>query len=244
MKTRLIAAALFFISCAGAFAQTKNDLMEATNKLINLSNELDYNGVIDMVHPRVFEGIEKDNYLQALQKKMKNDDYAVYFVPTEPYIDYGALTRFEDGYFCIIYYNVIMKVSLADKVDPKKEDEILKRFKNILNTEEIYLNAPENSLDAKNRVQVLAIADNLSYGQWRFILNPNDPKEQKGLNKSLQDALDPNYVQDPETMVQPEGVPADDGKTDVQKKVEKAAAEKAALLKKQQDEQKKPKKKA
>ena len=60
-----------------------------------------------------------------------------------------------------------MKIELVEKAADKKEKEDF--FKKLLNIKEVYYNNNDNTLDAKERVQVVAMADKGSYGQWTFI---------------------------------------------------------------------------
>lgn len=239
MKNTLLALILFLFASTGSFAQDESDLKNATAKLMYYSDEQNYEGLIEMIYPKVFEVLDKDAYKKAIEEKMKGKGYYVAMVRNDPSTDYGAITIYDGGLFCLVNYDIVMKVGFEEQIEAKDQEKTVNRFKKILGTEAVYFNGPANSLDAKKRIQVVAIADNSTYGEWRFVLNPEDTKEQQALHEDVRNALDPDFVPVKDNRVKENEVVEE--KSDV----EKAAAEKAALLKKHQDEQKKaPKKKS
>ncbi|MCO6146740.1 hypothetical protein [Flavobacterium sp. NRK1] len=225
MKSKLFTLAVFITTALCGFAQDKTTLKEAFTKMTDLTNQQEYNALVEVAYPRIFNMVSKEDYIAGIEKKMKGDDYTIYMITTQPSVDYGALQRSETGLFCLINYNIQMKIVPNEKIEAKDQQNEENRFKKLLNTEDVYYNTAENNFDAKNRLLVVAIADESTGNRWTFI-DPSSPYANDILDEAVRNALDPNYI--PETTTQ-NNPTINNRKTGVQKLVDEQAAKKAAI---------------
>ncbi len=219
MKTRLFTIALLLAATLSGFAQDKNSLQAATLKMINLTDLENYYDLTGTVYPKVYNMVSKDEYLEQQQKKMKGKDYTIHMMRIEPSIDYGAIKSSENGVYCLINYDRSMKIELEEKVaenDRKAKEDF---FKKLLGTEEVYYNTSDNTIDVKERVQVVALADEGSYGQWTFI-ETKSPYAMQVLPEAVRNELAENGE-----------LPAENTPTGVEAEAAKHKAEKEAILK-------------
>ena len=237
MKTRIFTSLLLIAVSLCGFAQDKASLKTAMLRMIDFSEKQDYKSIVDFTYPKIFTKVSKEEYLKQVQNNAKGDDYAIFRVKTDPAIDYDAIVRNKNGFFCIIHHNTLVNVNLKNKIDKKDRPELINRFKKILNTKDVYYNEASNSLTAKNRVETIAIFDDATKGRWTFI-DPTNPYANDVLNQDIKNALDPNYVAPVERQNKPGSSNAplqNQPKTPLQK----ATEEKAALEKKLNSKNKK-----
>lgn len=196
MNTRFLTIALLLAVSAGGFAQDKNMLKKATQKMIDLKDQEELIELSGTVYPKVFDVIPKDQYLDQQKAMYNTEDYTVHMVRMDPSIDYGAIEK--DSYgttYCIVNYTAKMVVELKKKPEPKDIQAKEDYFKKLLGTENMAYNEETNVFDVKKRVEVVAIADEATRQQWTFI-DPTLPGVYDILPESVRMALNPES--DPE----------------------------------------------
>lgn len=223
MKTRLFTIALLLAASLSGLAQDKNSLKDATLKMINLTDLENYNDLTGTVYPKVYNMVSKDEYLEQQQKKMKGKGYTVHMMRIEPSIDYGAIKSSENGVYCLVNYDRSMKIELEEKVAEKDQKAKEDFFKKLLNTEEVYYNPSDNTVDVKERIQVVALADNDSYGQWTFI-ETKSPYALQVLPEAVRTELIENG-----------DIPTENAPTGVEAEAKKHKADKEAIVKKKKN---------
>lgn len=170
MKTKLLTLALLIACSFGSFAQDKKELQTATQKMINIYSMGDYYKLLDLMYPKIFGVISKEEMLASMEKKMKGDDYIVGMVRMDPSTDFGSILPINGGgYYCLITYNIQLKVALNEKVAAKDQEAMMERFKTLLKVEEVNYDEQNGILYAKKRVQAIAIADEASNNAWTFV---------------------------------------------------------------------------
>jgi hypothetical protein len=192
MKTRIFTVALLLAASLSGFAQDKASLKAATLKMIDLTDHENYIDLSGTVYPKVFNVVSKDDYLALQQQKINGQDYKIHMIRIDPSIDYGAVKKVDDITYCIVNYNSMMTVELTNKLEPKDREAKEAYFKKLLNVEDVFYIESNNTIDIKKRIQLVAIADESTYGQWTFI----DPSTSEGydlLHEAIRNELNPEY---------------------------------------------------
>lgn len=201
MKTRIFSIAVLLAASLSGFAQDKASLKAATLKMIDLTDHENYVDLSGTVYPKVFNVISKDDYLALQQQKINGQDYKIHMIRIDPSIDYGAVKKVDDVTYCIVNYNSMMTVELANKLEAKDREAKEAYFKKMLGTEDVFYIESNNTIDIKKRVQLVAIADESTYGQWAFI----DPSTSEGydlLHEAIRNELNPENTEEATELTQ------------------------------------------
>ncbi|NOU61470.1 hypothetical protein [Marinifilum caeruleilacunae] len=170
----LIVLALVFTT---AFAQ-KNLKNRFEKDLINYTtafNNKEWNTVTDMMYPRIFEKMSKDNMIMLMEGM---DNMGVKMTTDFKYIDrISEVVESGNEKYCKIHYYGVVKVKLSGLmsqgsglVQPKFEQEFGK--------ENVKYNEESNSFTIQARRSMLAVA-NKNSSNWKYI-DINSPQA-KGL---------------------------------------------------------------
>lgn len=168
MKTKFLTLTLLVVSSV-LFAQDKESLKVATQKMIDKYISGDPKAIASTMYPKIFSVVSKTEMLANIKNNIKGSDYTSGLINTDPSIDYGAIVKTEDGYFCIVTYNTHTKIALKEKPAPNKVEETKERFKKLLKFEKISYHPENGVLDAKKRIQTVAIMDSGTNKQWTFV---------------------------------------------------------------------------
>lgn len=174
MRTKLLTLTLLVVSSL-MFAQDKQSLKIATEKMIDKYVSGDPNAIASTLYPKIFGVTSKEEMLKSIKEGLKNKEYTSSRLNIDPSIDYGEIVRGEGGSFCIISYNTQTKVVLNQKLSANEEKEMETRLKALLKTDKIYYDKQSMTYNAKKRVQTVAIIDGSTKGLWAFVpLNDSD----------------------------------------------------------------------
>lgn len=190
MKTKLLTSALLLALTLNGFAQDKNSLKIATQKMIDLTNQENYGDLVGTVYPAVFDVVPKDDYVNQQEKTINGPDYKIHMIRIEPSIDYGAVKKADLTTYCLVNYDQMLTVELLNKLAPQEVADKEAFFKKLLGTEEVYYMEQTNTIDIKRRVQRIAMADESTYQQWTFV-DPKIPGIEAILKEPILQEIDP-----------------------------------------------------
>lgn len=216
MKTRLFTLALLLAASLGGYAQDKASLKAATQKMIDLSDQENYNDLSGTVYPKIYSIVSRDEYLTQLEKKMKGPDYTIHMIRIDPSIDYGSIKTVDNMFFCVVNYDNMMTIEFKDQIAPKDREAKENYFKKLLGTEDVYYIEATNTIDAKKRIQLVAIADESSHNQWTF-LDPKSPAAAQIMHEAIRKELDPENTEEAAQTVQEAAAPKTDKYTEAKK---------------------------
>ncbi|MFD2601059.1 hypothetical protein [Flavobacterium suzhouense] len=203
MKTRLFTATLLLALSLSGQAQDKYSLKAATQKMIDLTDQENYEDLIGTVYPGYFNVVTKEDYINQLQKKIEGPDYIVHRVRVEPSIDYGAVKKTEYTTFCLINYDTMLTVELKEKTAPENVAAKEAFFKKLFGTEDAYYIDSNNTVDVKKRLHIIAIADESTSNQWTFI-DPSAPNAREALHEVIRKELDGEGIEEVAASAEPQ----------------------------------------
>lgn len=189
MKTRLLTLVLLLAASLSSMAQDKQQLKIYTQRMIDVASSGDDLSLIDLMYPRIFSIVTKEEVLSGLEKRRNGKDYTMTLGRTEPSIDYGMISKTDGGQFCIITYNTYIKLMPKEPIPAKKLEAETKRFKDLLKVEDISYNEANNVFEAYKRVQAIAITDAETNQMWKFVLLDGSPYVDKVLHEDIRTAI-------------------------------------------------------
>lgn len=189
MKTKFLTLALLLVASLSSFAQDKQQLKIYTQRMIDVASSGDDLSLIDLMYPKIFSIVTKEEVLSGFEKKRNGKDYTMTLGRIEPSIDYGMISKTDGGQFCIITYDTYIKLMPKEPVPAKKLEAETKRYKELLKVEDISYNEANNVFEAYKRVQAVAITDETTNNMWKFVLLDGSPYTNQVLHEDIRTAL-------------------------------------------------------
>ena len=189
MKTKFLTLALLLVASLSSFAQDKQQLKIYTQRMIDVASSGDDLSLIDLMYPKIFSIVTKEEVLSGFEKKRNGKDYTMALGRTEPSIDYGMISKTDGGQFCIVTYDTYIKLMPKEPIPAKKLEAETKRYKELLKVEDISYNEANNVFEAYKRVQAVAITDETTNNMWKFVLLDGSPYTNQVLHEDIRTAL-------------------------------------------------------
>lgn len=189
MKTKFLTLALLLVASLSSFAQDKQQLKIYTQRMIDVASSGDDLSLIDLMYPKIFSIVTKEEVLSGFEKKRNGKDYTMTLGRIEPSIDYGMISKTDGGQFCIVTYDTYIKLMPKEPIPAKKLEAETKRYKELLKVEDISYNEANNVFEAYKRVQAVAITDETTNNMWKFVLLDGSPYTNQVLHEDIRTAL-------------------------------------------------------
>ncbi|OIQ16229.1 MAG: hypothetical protein BM557_10180 [Flavobacterium sp. MedPE-SWcel] len=186
---KIFIALLLFISTI-TLAQDKKSLEEGATKMYNYTVNAEYDKLLDITYPKIFTLIPKEKMLQAFESMVDNEQTTIKMLDEAPNFKYGAITKVEDGYYCIIDHDLAMEMTFKEAIPKDQSEMVVNLMKKRLETDKVIFDPEKNSITVHKRAQVIAIANKLSNNKWTYINNDkNSPYVKMLLNESVRTKL-------------------------------------------------------
>lgn len=189
MKTRLLTIALLLVASLSSIAQDKEQLKIYTQRMIDVSSTSNDQALIDLMYPKIFTVVSKEEVLAGLEKSRNGKDYNMSLTRIDPSIDYGLINKTENGLFCIVTYDTHIKLVPKERIPAKKLEAETNRFKKLLQVEDISYDETSGVFQAHKRVQAVAIKDESTGNLWNFVLLDGSPYVDKILHEDIRKAI-------------------------------------------------------
>lgn len=163
---------LLFLILGLTFAQEKKDILPLAEDLVQKTLSGEYETVLDYTYPKIFDIVSREQMMQLFQSMLKNDQFEIMFNEIDNDLQLGDEKRIHDGKYVMVEYNNSLSIKFHEMegMDP---DFMLNMFKNAYPDGEVSYDKTEQKFDIETISKMLAISDEYTQGEWRF-LNVND----------------------------------------------------------------------
>jgi hypothetical protein len=173
MKYKITLLALLISS--GIFGQSMDDLKRDAKLLYEATYTMAFDTMLDFTHPLVFKFVEREDMYSAMDSSFQNDTYSIRYVYTTPHFTFSEINSINNGLYCLVSYeNAIRMVynnPISNETTQKKISESLqKSFPDSI----IRFEKDRNAFNIIKTDKLIAISDEFTNGQWKFI--SFDPK--------------------------------------------------------------------
>lgn len=173
MKARALIFSLFFFVIT-LQAQEKSNILPLMEKIIQKSIDKDYDGVMDLTYPKVFEIANRQQMIALITSVLENEDFQIKILPTAPEIKISEVKNLLGGRYSLIHYNNAMTLKFKN-LQNLNPNEFLPLLKESFPHSVVNYNKETQSFDILIRSRNLAISDEYTHGKWRFLnANPQD----------------------------------------------------------------------
>jgi len=173
MKLRFLALTFFLTLTVSA--QTQKELETGLGQMYSNTVKGNYEELLKLTYPKIFEIVPKDQMLQVLKNMMNGDGYTMFILDTPPNFMYGAIKKIGEGSYCMVKHDLKMKMIFTDKLTKQEGQQMVDTFKAGMQAEEVTFSESDNSITLKKQAEVIAIADKLTTNKWTFVNRSGSP---------------------------------------------------------------------
>ena len=178
------------------FAQTEKDVIKnQTLAYFEMVENNDAEGVMNSLHPKVFETIPREQMKAGMEQMLNNEDMKIEFLTTT-LSNISDIIEHEGSKYCLIDYANDMRMTFLSEKDKSEEEK--KAFMDIMkSTMDAQFGAENVKVDAETVSLVIYIESNIyaiynkDMGGWKFLGNDANMKTitDKVIPSSIQEQL-------------------------------------------------------
>jgi hypothetical protein len=165
---------LLFLLAFNGFSQSIESLKAKTLKLYDASYTMDFETIADLTYPKIFNNLDRETIIKAMDEMFQNDIMKVRFVYPTVTFNYSPVKTIDGQKFCIIRYKNAMRLTFEEKIPEDRVDTLLKLMKQEKKYETVVFEENRNSFLATGNAILIAISDSVSKNEWTFVNYDNE----------------------------------------------------------------------
>lgn len=179
MKNLLLSIAL--IIGLQAFAQTDKKSIEAeTLAYFKMVENNDSDGIMEYMHPKVFETVSKEQMKAGMEQMLKNEQMSIAFLSTELF-NISDIVNHEDSKYSLVSYANNMRMTFLSEIGKTEEEKQM--FVDMMKTSmDAQFGAENVKADAKTASLTIYVEStiyaiyNEDFNGWKFLGNDANMK--------------------------------------------------------------------
>ena len=174
MKAKIVFLTLFLFQTISLLAQDIASLKTEALKSYKASVNMNFEDIFETTYPKVFDIVSQEQMKTMFGQMMENEQFSIKLVEVEPDFSYGEIKKIEGKSFCMVNYNNVMAMKFKEPMnDAESMTDI---FKSSMNAEKVTYDKATNTFRIEMRSTLIAVADELTKMQWKFLNKDKDNK--------------------------------------------------------------------
>ena len=174
MKTKILFFAFFLFQTIAVLAQDMASLKTEALKSYKASVNMNFDAIFETTYPKVFDIVSQDQMKAMFGQMMENEQFSIKLVEVEPNFSFGEIKKIEGKTFCFIDHNNVMSMTFKEPMEDA--ESMIEIFKSSMSAEKVTYDKATNSFRIEMRSTLIAVADDLTKNQWKFL---NKDKENR-----------------------------------------------------------------
>lgn len=174
MKSKILFFVFFLFQTIAVLAQDMASLKTEALKSYKAGVNMNFDDIFATTYPKVFDIIPQDQMKMMFGQMMENDQFSIKLVEVEPGFTFGEIKKIEGKTFCFVDHNNVMLMKFKEPM--AEAESMVEIFKSSMNAEKVTYDKASNSFRIETRSTLIAVADDLTKNQWKFL---NKDKENK-----------------------------------------------------------------
>lgn len=169
MKTKILCLA--FSTCFGiACSQTLESLKPLAKKIHDANYNMDFEPLADLTYPTIVEQLGgRAKFVTKVDSDYQNDEFRKRIQIESPVFQYSPIKKIDGKSYCVIsYYNPI-RYFIEKKLDGVSGPQKAAELKQIERATLTVYEPARNTINVKRNSKFIAIADETTQNQWKFI---------------------------------------------------------------------------
>ena len=174
MKIKILFFVFFLFQTIAVLAQDMASLKTEALKSYKAGVNMNFDDIFATTYPKVFDIIPQEQMKMMFGQMMENEQFSIKLVEVEPNFSFGEIKKIDGKTFCFVDHNNVMLMKFKE---PMADGEsMVEIFKSSMNAEKVTYDKASNSFRIETRSTLIAVADDLTKNQWKFL---NKDKENK-----------------------------------------------------------------
>ena len=174
MKTKILFIAFFIFQTIAVLAQDMTSLKTEALKSYKAGVNMNFDAIFETTYPKVFDIIPQEQMKKMFGQMMENKQFSIKLVEVEPGFSFGEIKKIEGKNFCLVTYNNVMTMKFTQPMEDG--ESMVDIFKSSMEADKVIYDKATNSFRIEMRSTLIAVADDLTKNQWKFL---NKDKENK-----------------------------------------------------------------
>ncbi len=174
MKTKILFFAFFLFQTITILAQDMTSLKAEALKSYKASVNMNFDAIFETTYPKVFDIVSQDQMKAMFGQMMENEQFSIKLVEVEPGFSFGEIKKIEGKSFCMVTYNNVMNMKFKELME--NPESMIDIFKSSMEADKVTYDKVTNSFRIELRSTLIAVADDLTKNQWKFL---NKDKENR-----------------------------------------------------------------
>ena len=174
MKAKIVFLTLFLFQTISLLAQDIASLKTEALKSYKASVNMNFEDIFETTYPKVFDIVSQEQMKAMFGQMMENEQFSIKLVEVEPNFSFGEIKKIEGKTFCFIDHNNVMSMTFKEPMEDA--ESMIEIFKSSMSAEKVTYDKATNSFRIEMRSTLIAVADDLTKNQWKFL---NKDKENK-----------------------------------------------------------------
>lgn len=187
MKTKIFRFLLLVSSCV-SFAQSLESLKLQTKKIYDANYTMDFDAVTELTYPKIYETSGRDAFMEKLDNDYQNEEFRMRLEIENPVFQYSEIKKIEGKSYCIITYKNPIRYFFEKKMDAATAQKKASDLKISTKAYETIVEPKRNSINVKRNSKLIALADQSTKNQWKFI-NCDDLMQREKLDALLNENI-------------------------------------------------------
>lgn len=181
MKLKL--TVLFILINFLTFSQSIESLKSECEKMYDATYTMDFEKIVMLTYPKLFEIIDKEAMLTMLDQTFQNEMLRVRLVHPKTTFAFSEVKETEGKKICIVEYPQSMRMIFEKPLTDDQKTAMETSFKTSMATKKITFEKGRNAFLIEGKDKIIAISDAQTQHQWKFI--NYDPNQLELLNSML-----------------------------------------------------------
>lgn len=174
MKSKILFFVFFLFQTITVLAQDMASLKTEALKSYKAGVNMNFDDIFATTYPKVFDIIPQEQMKMMFGRMMENEQFSIKLVEVEPGFTFGEIKKIEGKTFCFVDHNNVMLMKFKEPM--ADAESMVEIFKSSMNAEKVTYDKASNSFRIETRSTLIAVADDLTKNQWKFL---NKDKENK-----------------------------------------------------------------
>ncbi|WP_343624723.1 hypothetical protein [Flavobacterium lindanitolerans] len=168
---KIVCLALFLLISVKSFSQNMASLKANAQKFYNYIVSHQYEQMMDMIYPKLYDIAPKEALLESLKKPFEaNQGFKIKMVDAPANFTFGDIKKIGDQFFSVINHDNTMQIIWDEAIPNLEIQEYIDMFKKAMKTENVSYDPANKTMNIKTGAKMIAISDNLTKKEWKYLI--------------------------------------------------------------------------
>jgi len=151
------------------WAQSVADLRQNFQKMLTAMDKLDFETMVDFTYPQLVTMAGRESLLKEIRQPFEDPAVKLSFLADEGQPQFSEIRDIENRKFCLIQRQTSIKIAFTENLPAEASASILQNMQRSAPARKVSFKKSENSFYSVGPEFTIAIADELTKKQWRFL---------------------------------------------------------------------------